>query len=56
MREKQGRDEDSESILRSGKQASRIKQWRWAIQALPKCTLVSDQYDPSIGGAISDPV
>lgn len=44
------------SILPIGRRKSRIKQWRWVIHALPKCTLVSDQYDPSIGGAISDPV
>jgi hypothetical protein len=26
------------------------------LHALPSCTVVTDQYDPSIGGAISDPV
>jgi len=26
------------------------------LYALPWCTVVTDQYDPSIGGATSDPV
>jgi len=25
------------------------------LHALPRCTVVTDPYDPSIGGAISDP-
>ena len=33
-----------------GRHISRTKQWRWAVYALPCCTLVSGPIDPSTGG------
>src|SRR3972149_1313216 len=48
IREK--RPSNYKSILRSGKHASCIKQWR-ALDATPWCTIVSGQIDLNTGGA-----
>ena len=51
--------ECNRSILRSGRHISSpygAKQWRRALVAVPRCTLVSGHNDPSIGGVSDDPV